>query len=139
MSEAVEVAKIIRKELKKHGIEATVRKSSYRCVNIKVRNQLPATIEAINSFCSQFKLGHFDGMTDCYEYSNSNSDLPQVEYIFVDNNFSREMVDAAEQYIADNYDTSTWGTFEKDTMPRQILTGCKDSNFWYEHKQRVAA
>ena len=51
-------------------------------------------------------MGHFDGMTDCYEYSNTNDDLKaQVKYIFVENIPSDKMVENILQFV-DKKDTA---------------------------------
>lgn len=139
MSDAVKVAKLIRQELKKHGIHGSVRKSSFDCVRVTITDELPATRDAIESFCSQFKLGHFDGMTDCYEYSNTQDDIPQVKFIFVTNTFTNGFTKSAEEYVEQNYNTENWTGYECQQMARKVLVGCEDSNFWYQHKQRAAA
>ena len=36
-----------------------------------------------NQIVSKYKYGHFDGMTDSYEYSNNRKDIPQVKYVSV--------------------------------------------------------
>ena len=75
-------AKMIRQELKKHGIKATVKSESYSMgssINIRImQDLLPAAIKQIKEFADQFQQGHFNGMEDIYEYSNSRDDLPFI-------------------------------------------------------------
>ena len=40
-----------------------------------------ATTDQISKLVEDFQFGHFDGMTDSYEYSNRKNDLPQVKYL----------------------------------------------------------
>lgn len=80
LTEHAAAAKMIRTELKKHGIKATVRAKAYaggESITVTVNNELPATYKAIKAYCSRFQYGHFDGMQDLYEYSNHSDDLPQ--------------------------------------------------------------
>ena len=41
------------------------------------------TVAMVEAITSKYKLGHFDGMTDSYEYSNRRDDVPQVAYVFL--------------------------------------------------------
>lgn len=101
LSEHSAVAKIIRAELKKNNIACNVSAKSYSggsSVRVYISDQLPATVDKIKSFCSSYQEGHFNAMEDIYEYSNSNSDLPQVKFVFVEHSFSDEIRIAAWSY-----------------------------------------
>lgn len=39
----------------------------------------------------KYQAGHFDGMTDCYEYGNSRNDIPQVRFVFTKREVSRQL------------------------------------------------
>ena len=132
-------AKMIRAELKKNNIKATVRASSYSMgssitVTIK-QDVLPATREAIESFSNKFQYGHFDGMQDLYEYSNSRDDLPQVKFVFVNCEYSEELKAEARAEAA------KWGykEYELDQAAWRIINGTFESNFWNSRKPRIAA
>ncbi len=125
VSTHAQAAKLIRTELKKHGIKASVRSSSFaggNSLTVSVTDLAPWTLAAIKTFCRQFQYGHFDGMTDCYEYSNDRKDIPQVKYVSVDHQFSDEIKQQA------------W-TFLRNTYKRQfaelseIFSEVKDSRF----------
>ena len=107
-SEQAQAAAAIRKELKAHGIKARVTSASgsmTSSVNVDLSECLaPWTLQAIENFCNRFQLGHFDGMIDCYEYSNTNDDVPQVKFVFVRNGRSDEDRQAAYDYLLKNYD-----------------------------------
>jgi hypothetical protein len=47
----------------------------------------PKDVEAITG---KYQAGHFDGMTDMYEYSNRDSNLPQVKYVTERRNITEE-------------------------------------------------
>lgn len=40
------------------------------------------TTEQVEKYTSKYQEGHFDGMIDLYEYSNTNKDIPQAKYVF---------------------------------------------------------
>jgi hypothetical protein len=43
----------------------------------------PHEVKRAEAIAGTYQEGHFDGMTDCYEYSNCRDDLPQVKYVHV--------------------------------------------------------
>lgn len=94
LSDHAAVAAIIRRELKQRGIRGRVKSSAYSggtSVSVHVTDLPPAQCLALREFCSPYEYGSFDGMTDCYEYTNARDDIPQVKYLFVDNEASPEM------------------------------------------------
>ena len=57
------------------------------------------TNKKVNELIGHFQYGHFDGMTDMYEYSNSREDIPQTKFLSCDRNLSEEIVrKCAEKY-----------------------------------------
>jgi hypothetical protein len=93
LSEAAQVAKLIRAELKKMGVKGSVRSKNYSggdSVSLDVTDQPPWVIEEIEAFTDKFQYGHFDGMQDLYEYSNRRDDIPQTKFLFVTNNYTKE-------------------------------------------------
>lgn len=107
-TEQAQAAALIRKELKANGIKATVRSASgsmTSSVRIQLANMVaPWTLQAIENFCNKFQMGHFDGMVDCYEYSNTNDDLPQVKFVFVSNGRTDDDRQRAYEYLLKEYD-----------------------------------
>ncbi len=47
------------------------------------------SVTAVRVVTEKYQYGHFDGMTDLYECSNSRKDLPQVKYVCVSRAFSK--------------------------------------------------
>ena len=106
ISNHAHAAKLIRAELKKHGIKGRVRASSASMtssVDVYLENALPATEKLVEEFANQFQYGSFNGMEDIYEYTNSRDDIPQVKYVFVHNDFSDEMKQKAWDYERETY------------------------------------
>jgi len=95
---AAQAAALIRKELKTLGIAATVSSKTYSMgsnVNVKLVDARPETMKLARKLCAKYEAGRFDGMTDCYEYSNTRDDLPQAKFVFVSN----EMTEATSEAI----------------------------------------
>lgn len=96
LTDAAKAAKAIRQELKAIGVKARVKSQTYSggdSVDIYTTDLSPETMLKVNEICKKYQEGHFDGMTDCYEYSNTNSNLvAQVKYVFVENSASEDMI-----------------------------------------------
>lgn len=101
-SQHAQVAALIKKELKAYGIKCKAKSSSFsmgNSVHVKVYDQTPETMAKIESAFSKYQYGHFDGMTDMYEYSNTSDDIPQTKYLSISNETSDELHQACWDYI----------------------------------------
>lgn len=150
-------AKMIRAELKKNGIKASVRSESYSggsSITVRVEADIcPATRDAIEAFTSRFEYGHFNSMEDIYEYSSRNDDLPQVKFVFVEveysdaiqqrawdftRNYWAGLEDAPESLEdARDYYCETLNCWAQEAVYR-ALRG-RDAGFWQNEKPRVRA
>ena len=154
LSTHAKAAKMIRTELKKNGVKAKVKARTYSggdSIDVTVYNQLPAAMVEIKKYCDQYQMGHFDGMVDCYEYSNSREDIPQVKFVFVNNEISDEIKQAAWSWMRGYYggleeapesfkDASQvrlWDTWGDQALYR-VLNG-SEGTFWTNYKPRVKA
>jgi hypothetical protein len=93
-SDHAAAAAAIRRHIKGLGIKAKVTSESYSMgssVRVSVEDLDPFISQQIEEFAGQFQYGHFDGMIDMYEYSNSRKDIPQVKFVFVENRASDAM------------------------------------------------
>lgn len=85
LTQAAIAAQEIRTRLKAAGIKATVRSSNFAggdSVDISLTDA--TTVEKARAIAGAFQCGHFDGMTDSYEYSNKRDDVPaQVMFVNV--------------------------------------------------------
>ena len=145
-TEAARASAAIRKNLRKNGIKARVTSKSYSggdSVNVTLPDDLlPAAVDEITKYCDQYQAGHFDGMTDIYERSNSRSDIPQVSYVFVDASFSDELIESAQAYIEARLNVEH---FSADDLRRKVYQTLRGGNqysdgFYFDRKpRRVAA
>jgi hypothetical protein len=151
-TEAAKVSAMIKKQLKAQGIACKVTSKNYsggNSVTVTVIDQLPKTRELIKEYISQFEVGHFDGMTDCYDYSNIRDDIPQVKFVLLGSEFSNEMLQACWEWLikyfqfenapmdcseAGNYRTR-FGDYGSVLLWRELSRG--DLGFWSTQKDRV--
>lgn len=101
-SQQAQVATLCRKYLKTKDIPAKVTSKSFaggNDVNIDVYNQSPGIIENLENEFAQYRQGDFNGMEDIYEYSNPHDDIPQVKYLFINNNFSDDFYQKAWTFL----------------------------------------
>lgn len=138
-NEAAKAAAMIRAELKKNGIAASVKSRVYSMgSSVDVRllaDYCPATVAKINEFCGRFQYGHFDGMTDCYEYSNRDESIPQAKFVHVETRYSDELRAAARDYVA-----NIRGIQEHEVEHYTWLAiGGRFGDFWRTRKPRVRA
>lgn len=87
LTKAAQVAKLIRTDLKKLGIKAKATSSNYSMgdsVTVKIENASPSLLQELKARYAKYQYGHFDGMTDSYEYSNSRKDIPQTKFLFIE-------------------------------------------------------
>ena len=95
-------AKEIRKDLKKvfPKIKFGVTSAVFSMGNsVDVRWTDGPTRDQVEGVIKKYQYGHFDGMTDYYEYSNSREDLPQAKYVMADRTLSEEAIkEFAKEY-----------------------------------------
>ena len=130
-------AKIIRKELKKHGIQGSVRSNSYSggsSIHVTLIDPLPATLKAVREFASDFQYGSFNGMKDIYEFTNTR-DIPQVKFVLVKAEYNDDLLEAAE---AEAKRVNHFSVNRYTILAGDALEGKK---FWRSRKprQKIAA
>jgi len=106
LSTQAQVAKECRTYLKSIGIKCRATSESFAggdSVDVELNDLNPKLHKEISDELSKYQYGHFDGMTDMYEYSNSNKDIPQTKYLHVNNRFSPELKQRAWAFIHATY------------------------------------
>ncbi len=105
LSSQAQVAKLCRQYLKSIGVKGSCTSESFAggtSVNVEFQDQNPKMNKQINTQLSQYQYGSFDGMTDCYNYTNSRDDIPQTKYLSVNNRFSDELKQNAWTFLQAN-------------------------------------
>lgn len=138
-SEQAQVAAIIRKELKKHGIKARVRsKGTSMAVKVTILDDVcPKTREAIESYLLDFESGQFNGMADSYEYDPAKRDQLTVEFVHCHVEYSDEIKGEARALLeAVQHPMKPW---EVEQCVWQVLNGSLFPQFWTSRKPRQRA
>lgn len=94
MSVHADVAKLLRKFLKDNNIKGSVKSQTYsggNSVNVTLQDVNPEQFDLVYEESKKYQKGSFDPMTDHYELSNLNDNIPQVQYTFVKCDFSDEL------------------------------------------------
>lgn len=145
ISDHAHAAKLIRAELKKQGVKASVTSSTYaggNSVDVDLIDEHPDTVKAVEAFAQQYQRGHFDGMDDSYKYSNRREDIPQVYFVFVRGGHSDELKDAAWDYARETYADAVGapdrgeisnlqvGGRWADSFIHMLCNGAEASDFW---------
>lgn len=93
MSKQAQTAKAIRTELKDAfpGIKFRVKSESFSMGNsVDIYWTDGPTSEQVSAITGKFQYGHFDGMTDMYEFSNSREDIPQAKFVMTQRTMSED-------------------------------------------------
>lgn len=83
---AAACAHFVRTDLKQAfpGIKFSVTSENFSMGNsVNVSWIDGPTEKEIEAVIGKYEQGHFDGMTDMYEYSNSRDDIPQTKYLML--------------------------------------------------------
>jgi len=123
MSEHARAAKAIRAILKKHGAKGKVGSSTYAggtSVYVDLINPTPEQYETINTEANKFQYGHFDGMTDMYNYTNSCEDIPQVRFVLVQVEYTEDVQQRAWDVVRAKF-------YQMDDAPASV----NDSYRWF--------
>lgn len=119
------VARQIKKELKEIGVKSQVTSKNFsmgNSVDIYVDDLSPEKFAEVQKICMKYQLGHFDGMTDSYDYSNVNNNLVgQVKYVNITNFMSIEISDAITSWI---HKKDIHNQFRTDTDVQKFFNDC---------------
>ena len=133
-------ASAIREELKKvfPNVKFSVKSSNFAggdSVNINWENG--PIVKDVEKITNKYQSGHFDGMTDMYEYSNSREDLPQSKYVQTRREISEDVNSVvfealkevfAEDTPSDDLKRYAYRIIQKSTIPvGAVVTGLEKS------------
>lgn len=126
-TEAGEAAKEIRQVLKMAfpGQKFEVSSKNYsggNSINISYTNG--PTQKEVERYVRDFEYGQFDGMTDMYNITNRNKNIPQVKYLFVNRHMSPQLAKYLREELADYY--SEWDSYPDYEKERLMYNMFKD-------------
>lgn len=103
LTTAALTAKAIREELKTKfpTIKFSVKSSNFSMGNsVDIDWTDGPSREQVEETTKKYQYGHFDGMTDCYEYSNKVDNIPQAKFVMAQRTLSDELVKNCAEVIA---------------------------------------
>jgi len=149
ISDHAAAAKMIRQYMKANGFVGRVNAEAYSMgssVRIYVQDLPPARAKQLEDYAGQFEYGRFDGMQDLYEYNNVRKDIPQVKYVFVNNEMSAEMRQKIWDFVkvyfnglegapenaedAGNYRVQNFGIYGNQLIYQAFKGGYMNEYFW---------
>jgi len=127
LSQQAQAAKLIRKELKVAfpDIKFRVTSKGYSMGdNVRIMWVNGPTREQVQEISDKYQYGHFDGMIDCYEYSNTRKDIPQTKFVFTEREVTKDIYDTM-------YDVwfSSFASFEaiEGTKDKFLMNGKEET------------
>lgn len=141
-TEAAYTASIIKKELKAKypGVKFSVRSESYTggdSLRVKYAvNETTPKVNEIKALCAKYEAGHFDGMTDMYNYTNRTSG-PTVKYLFIDAEVTNEQRQSIKEEIKQTYGINENEWNDSNFMYKKFQDGsASNSLVWREIQSR---
>jgi len=129
LTEAAKAAQAIRSELKKAfpEIKFRIRSSNYAGGDsVRIVWSNGPTSDSVEEITKKYQYGHFDGMVDMYEYSNSREDIPQARFVFASREITTEAYAAKKAAIAKKFgiedpadDTQWYKVFSR--WPQEVI------------------
>lgn len=105
-TQQAQVAKLCRQFLKAANIPGRVTsKSGSMTTSVKVvlMDQKCEVLDSVNKEFMKYEYGSFNGMDDSYNHDNVRDDIPQVKYLTVTNEYSKEMEQAALDFFRSRF------------------------------------
>lgn len=123
-TEVAEAASEIRKVLKMAfpDIKFEVKSKNYSGGDsVRVRWENGPTIKEVNRYVKDFEYGSFDGMTDMYNITNRNKNIPQTKYLFLNRDMSENLRKYLYAEIKKKYQfPDNWPEWKLDQEIRRI-------------------
>jgi hypothetical protein len=126
-TEAGEAAKEIRQVLKAAfpGQKFEVSSKNYTGGNsVTISYENGPTQKEVERYVRDFEYGRFDAMTDMYNITNRNKNIPQVKYLFVNRYMSKNLQKYLEEEMAGYY--NNWDELKHYQKERIIYDQFKD-------------
>ena len=86
------------------------------------------TSKEVDQLVAKYQYGHFDGMTDSYEYSNSREEIPQARFIQVSRSYSEATKERIKNDLMGKFGIKNW-----DSVSVEKAMGVwEDQAIWME-------
>lgn len=126
-------ATAIREELKKEfsGFKFSVTSENFAGGDaVRISWTDGPTTEQVQEFTKKYQYGHFNGMEDIYEYSNSREDLPQAKYVQTSRGRSNEAYEIIKEKFANEYGAEFEAQFTEYEFSNRIYQEFAKTSFF---------
>lgn len=133
-TQAALCAQAIRKELKQNfpSIKFAVTSRNFAGGNaVDIEWTDGVTTKEVEKIVNKYQYGHFDGMQDLYEYSNTRNDIPQAKYIQTRRDCSPETEQKIIQQVMRDYGLAEWN----DEISQKTFHTWANSKIWREFQE----
>lgn len=106
LSTPAKTAKAIRSDLKQAFPQTTFRVISESYAGgsaVRISWVDGPTSQQVNTIVRQYEYGHFNGMEDIYEYSNTRDDIPQVKFVQTSRGIDEVTMDQAFHLLKEEH------------------------------------
>jgi len=106
VSKQAQVAKLLKQKGKELGLTLSAKSQSFaggNSVDVDVSKGSDQAIKDLNDYSKQFVYGKFDGMTDYYDITNYNENIPQTKYLSIRDERAQNILNALDQYWEHSY------------------------------------
>ena len=133
MTEQAKVAKHCRAYLRSIGVKGSVTSKSYaggENVRIYVQDQHPKTMGQIKKELAKYQYGSFNPYEDIYENGNLIDGLPQVKFLFIENDMSDDMYKKVYTFVHKETNSDLPVNYD-DVSPSEPFADTHIQNFLY--------
>lgn len=126
-------ATAIREELKKEfqGFKFSVTCSNYSNGNsVDISWTDGPTTAQVEEFTNKYQYGHFNGMEDIYEHSNSREDIPQAKYVQTSRSRSNEADEIIKAKFVKEYGAEFEAQFAEYEFSNRIYREFAQTSFY---------
>lgn len=119
MSTHANCSKAIKAELQEafKGVKFSVKSDSFSGGDsVHINWTDGPTNEQVREITSKYQQGRFDGMTDMYEYTNTNPNLPQVKYVSERRDYSEGVEELLKEEFKKHFSQSNLSEWEYERM-----------------------
>ena len=110
-TEAAKTASEIRKELKAAfpGVNFSVKSQTFSGGNsVDIKWADGPTRDKVTDITAKYQYGHFNGMEDCYEYTNRRDDIPQAKYVSTQRDMSERTKEFLQKWADERFSATTF-------------------------------
>ena len=132
----------IRAELKTNfpTVKFSVTSESYSMGNsVHISWTDGPTVKQVEEFSSKYQYGHFNGMEDIYENTNSRDDIPQAKYVSESRTMSKEAEESIITQLSEYYGAQYFNDMDDRDKNRLIYEKFTETDYQPQPTEKAQA